>query len=72
MQGSKYECAPVGAVYETLCAVMRQVQHVGCLLELLFEFIAVPAAHGVGQRGKRRVVHRQVDAKGVHLTHSGT
>ena len=51
---------------------MRQVQHVGCLLELLFEFIAVPAAHGVGQRGKRRGVQSKVDTKDVQLTRSGT
>ena len=40
--GSKFACVPVGAVYETLCAAMLQVQHVGGLLELFFEFIAVP------------------------------
>ena len=42
MVGSKFACVPVGAVYETLCAVLLQVQHVGGLLELFLEFIAVP------------------------------
>jgi len=68
----KVACAPVGAVYETLCAAMRQVQHVGGLLELFFEFIAVPAAHCECQGVKRLVQHRQGGAQGVHLTHSGT
>ena len=40
--GSKFACVPVGAGYVTLCAVLLQVQHVGGLLELFFEFIAVP------------------------------
>jgi len=40
--GSKFACVPVGAGYETLCAVLPQVQHDGGLLELFFEFIAVP------------------------------
>ena len=40
--GSKFACVPVGAGYETLCAVLPQVQHDGGLLELFLEFIAVP------------------------------
>jgi len=69
---SKFACAPAGAVYETLWAVLRQVQQVGGLLELFFEFIAVPAAHGECQRVKRLVLRRQGGAQGVHLTQSGT
>ena len=38
-----------------MCAAMRQVQHVGGLLEPFCEFIAVPAAHCEGQRVKWRV-----------------
>ena len=69
---SKVACTPAGAVYETLWAVLRQVQQVGGLLELFFEFIAVPAAHCECQGVNRLVQHRQGGAQGVHLTHSGT
>jgi len=68
----KFACAPVGAVYETLWAVLWQVQQVGGLLELFFEFIAVPAAYSECQRVKRLVLRKQGGAQGVHLTQSGT
>ena len=49
-----------------------QVQQHGGLLELFFEFIAVPAACSECQRVKRLVLRKQGGAQGVQLTQSGT
>jgi len=47
--------APFGAVYTALRPALRQVQQVGCLLELLLELRAVPVGFYIVRRASSRM-----------------